>query len=310
MNFCQIESFIETVRQGSMGRAAKKMFMTQPAVSQQIQKLEKELNCQLFDRTGKKVRLTAEGKVFLRYAEYVYQEGENCAANIARIKNGMLGELNFVASSVAGEYVLPPILNDFKSDYVFADVNISIVDQENILDAVLNGSDVLGVIGIKPEKKRPGPLSAISGNSELGVIRIGVDEHVFIAYTGHPLTLKKNITVADFVGEPLIIKDIPQYNDLEEIGVDLSHYTPKIITGTIGGVVSATEAKLGIGVISRLAAQKSVTAGLVKVLDVKGFNGRRELYCLYNKSKEHSVLTKNFIEFIKNSTTKLLRSEM
>jgi DNA-binding transcriptional LysR family regulator len=301
MNMNQIEAFLETVRLENMSAAARKLHMSQPAVTQQIKRLEGELNCRLIKNEKRKFILTPEGKAFLHYAEYMHLETQNCMMDIARIQKGMTGSLNFITTQIAGEYVLPPILNEFKSSYTFLDVKVEIADFPQVVENVGNANDIFGFVGVLPlnERNRHEMSESIFSRSDIEKIKVGEDEQVFIAYSGHPLALKKELASSDIIGEPLILKEIPRFGDLSSIGINLENYRPKIIMGTTEGVLSAVEAKLGIGIISRLIIGKSEAMGLVKVLNVKHFRAERELYCIYKKAESRTVLVQNFIQFLK-----------
>jgi DNA-binding transcriptional LysR family regulator len=295
MNLEQMRTFIEIVRQKNLSKSARALYLSQPAVSQQLQRLEKELGCTLIEREKKQFKLTAEGKVFFRYAEYVYQESRNCFSNIARIQKGLLGSLDFISTQIAAEYVLVPILNSFKQDFVFADVKVHIVDEmEQVLEEVEKNDDLVGVVGIVPQDDN----NWLGDGSELSASKIGEDEQVFFVYQGHPLASKKQIAVADFVGEPLIVKEIPRYKDFSSIGLDLETYQPLIVMGTTEGVFSAVGARLGIGISSRLSVAQREVLGTVKIIDVKNHSAKRDLYFVYRYSGLTSSLTRNFVSFV------------
>jgi DNA-binding transcriptional LysR family regulator len=295
MNLNQIETFIKAVEQGSLSKAANKLYLSQPSVTRQIQRLEQELNCQLIDRDKGKFILTQEGKRFFRYAEYVYLESKNLFSDIARMRQGITGSLDFISTPIIGEFILPPILDQFKFNYPFVNVNITVTFIPQVIKEVTQRKDLIGFCGFLPKR------------DDIEAIKIGEDEVVFVTYPGHPFTLKKEITVSDIIGEPIIIRELPIGSGeitvgdyLMKIGLDLGSYQPKIVTGTTAGVLSAVEAKLGIGLISHLAITKSEAMGLVKIIKVKYFKGKRDSYCIYRKDGLTSTLSQNFIKFTQN----------
>jgi len=296
MNIEQLRTFIETVRLKNLSKAARNLYLSQSAVSQQIQQLEKELDCLLIERDKKRFELTPAGKVFFRYAEYAYQESRNCISNISRIQKGLLGSLDFITTPIAGGYVLAPILNSFKQDFLFADVKVQIVDTiEQVLDEAGKKSDLLGIVGIMPQEDN----KWLGDVEDVGAIKIGEDEQVFFVYHGHPLAAKKRVVVNDIIGEPLIVKEIPRYGDFESIGLNLENYQPLIVMGTTEGVISAVESRLGIGISSQLSVAQRRAFGSIKVINMEKYKDKRDLYIVYRKSLCTSSLTLNFINFIR-----------
>lgn len=103
------------------------------------------------------------------------------------------------------------------------------------------------------------------------------------------------------MGETLIIRGPGRFQlFLKGKGMDLDNYQPKIIMGSAMGVITAVEAKLGIGMISNEAIKNSEALGRVKVIQVKNFEGARSGYCVYRKDISRSTLTQGFLEFINN----------
>jgi DNA-binding transcriptional LysR family regulator len=288
MNLSQMETFIEVVKLGSLTRAAEKLFLSQPSVTLQIQRLEQEMGCRLIDRKKGHFILTQEGKRYFRYTEYVNQESKNLFADIARMRQGKTGNLNIVSTPTIVEFVLPSLLNEFKSNCSFVNVNIAMFDKARVIEKVSKERDILGFCGSIPE------------NDDIEAIKIGEYNHVFIVYPGHPITLKKEINASEISGEPFILREMPKTDGLKKIGLDMDNYEPRIIMGSTLGVLSAVEARLGIGLIVDLAITKSEAMGQVKVITVKNFKGKSELYFIYRKGGLISTLTQDFLQYILN----------
>lgn len=288
MNINQIKTFIEVTEQGGLNKAASKLYLSQSAVTRQIQRLEQELDCQLIDRDKGKFVLTPEGKIFLSYAEHAYQENNNLFSNLARMRAGITGNLNLISSPNIAEINLPPILNEFKYNYPSVEIKLTVVDKNRIIEAVSQEKDILGFRAI------------LINENDIESIKICEDELVFIIYREHPFVHKKEITISDILGETIITIDLHEIKELQEIGLYLRNYQPKILMGTMGGVLATVEAKLGIGLISHQAIIKNEAMGLIKVIKVKGLKIKRSIYCVFRKKGLTSTLTKTFIKFIQN----------
>src|SRR5438874_1893346 len=113
MLFGQVQAFIEVARTGNVSRAAEALYVTQPALTARIQSLEKELGEALFVRTGRGVRLTDAGRVFLPAAERAIQAVEDGRQALADLRSASAGRLALGAAPAVSTYVLPPVLKRF-----------------------------------------------------------------------------------------------------------------------------------------------------------------------------------------------------
>ena len=113
MLFGQVQAFIEVARTGNVSRAAEALYVTQPALTARIQALEKELGEALFVRTGRGVRLTDAGRVFLPNAERAVQAVEDGRQALSDLRSASAGRLALGAAPAVSTYVLPPILKRF-----------------------------------------------------------------------------------------------------------------------------------------------------------------------------------------------------
>ena len=117
MDLDQLRGFFETAREKSFTRAAKKLFLTQPAVSLQVKALEEELGERLFDRSGKQVILTEAGRLLLRKAEEIFEAVETARQEVAALSGLRVGRVCIGASDTNCAYILPPSVTAFRGAY-------------------------------------------------------------------------------------------------------------------------------------------------------------------------------------------------
>ena len=291
MNFNQISIFLDVVKLGGVTIAARKQNLSQPSVTFNIQQLEHEMGCQLINRKRDNYSLTKEGKRFSRFAEYISRERQNLFSDITRIQKGTTGNLNLISTLNIAEFVLIPVLTEFKINHPSVNINIITAHPDTINEEIIKGKDIFGFT-----------TDEFSENNDIGTIKFAEDQLVFITYPGHPFTLEKEIMLTDLIGETWISQGPLSIGDFlkKHKGVELDDYLPKIITGTPTGVITAVESKLGVGLVTRSAIKNSESMGLVKVINVKNFKRDRNAYCIYRKDSFTSELTQGFLEFIKN----------
>ena len=117
MNIDHLKTFQEVVRLGSFSEVAKKLDISQPAVSFQIQRLEQELGIRLIDRSQRAIKLTSAGRRILHFAESVEIEREQLRHDLEQMREDISGDLLIAASTIPGEYLLPPLLAKYKKQY-------------------------------------------------------------------------------------------------------------------------------------------------------------------------------------------------
>jgi DNA-binding transcriptional LysR family regulator len=301
MNLTQLQNYIEVVQLKSFSKAARKLYVSQPAISLQIKKLEQELGYSLIDRYKNKFSVTPDGKRFFRFAKYFDQEYSRLVSDLKQMHQGVTGILNIISSPIIGEFILPLVLSEFKEQNPSIEIKMEVLnDSYRILGEITRANNtMIGFCGLLPEA------------ADIEYIKIGEDEQVLIVYPGHPFFNLNRVTISELMGESLIFRADPvgrhrsYWESLRKAGLDLKLYQPKLLLGTPNGVISAVEAKAGIGLISDLAIKKDEALGLVKSLKIKSINLKRDLFCVYRKDIIEDSISNNFINFIRNYFAKL-----
>lgn len=292
MNLDHLRTYLEIIRMGSFSEAARKLSISQPAVSFQINKLERDLRVSLIDRKQKSITMTDAGKLLLNFAEIVEREQAKLHQDMDRIREEVTGTLLIAASTIPGEILLLPILREFQVHHPAVSIHVEISDSLGVISRVHEGDYDIGFCGIAPEGK------------DLDFFKFAEDEIVLIVFPEHPFTQRKEVSFPELQGEPLISREDTSgtQNSLKSLlarsGIDLDEYSPSLTLGTTQAVVSAVEAGMGIAFVSSLAIEKSLALGLVKKIDVKELKRSRDFYCIYRKRRVVSRLLREFIDFV------------
>jgi len=293
MNIDHLKTFQEIVRLGSFSEVAKKLAISQPAVSFQIQKLEHELGMRLIDRTQRTITLTAAGKRLLRFAESIETERESLQRDLEQMREEISGDLLIAASTIPGEFLLPPLLAKFKRRYPAVKIQVDISDSLTVIGRVRDNTYEVGFCGAAPE------------GQDLATFKFATDEIVLIVPPEHPFARKGVISPDELEGEPLIFREATSgtqhslKNILAEAGLDLRSFIPNLVLGTTQAVVSAVAAGAGIAFASNLAVKKGLGPGTVRQVSVRGLRLSRDFYCVYRKERVVSRLLEGFISFIR-----------
>jgi DNA-binding transcriptional LysR family regulator len=293
MNIDYLKTFQEVVRLGSFSEVAKRLSITQPAVSFQVQKLEQQLGVRLIDRTQRAVTPTAAGKRLLRFAESVETEREKLE-DLDEMRDEITGDLLIAASTIPGEYLLPPILSNFKKLHPSVRVQVDISDSMTVINGIRQSAYEVGFCGVVPEGK------------DLEFFKIAEDEIVLIMVPEHPFAEKEEISPLELEGEALIFREVTSgtqrslENALARASLDIRKWEPELVLGTTQAVVAAVASGAGIAFVSNLAIKQSLALGLVRQVNVKGLELSRDFYCIYRQERVVTRLLEEFIGFIRS----------
>jgi DNA-binding transcriptional LysR family regulator len=293
MNLDHLKTFQEVVKLGSFSEVAKKLSISQPAVSFQIQKLEQEFGTRLIDRAQRAITLTAAGKRLLRFAESVEEVRQQLQYDLEQIREEVSGNLLIASSTIPGEFLLPPLLAKFTALHPAVSVQVAVSDSLTVIKGVRDNTCEIGFCGIAPE------------GQDLELCRVAGDEIVLIVFPEHPFAQRSEVSPAELEGESLIFREDTSGTQrnletrLSQAGLDLRKWVPNLILGTTQAVVSAVEAGAGIAFVSSLAIKKSLALGLVRQIGVSGLRLSRDFYCTYRQERVVTRLLEEFITFIR-----------
>src|SRR4030043_1942247 len=195
IDFRHLETFCRVAARKSFSRAADELFLPHPTVSGHILSLERSLSLRLFDRTGREIRLTKAGEIFLRYASKILTVRKDLLNALSEFSQGIRGELSLGASTIPGEYLLPKLMGNFKKEHPHFTLSLKIADTKEIVKWVLQGDVEYGMIG--------GKLN----HNLLHYEKYEEDEIIVVAPSGHPLTKKKKVDLDELLKEPWIIRE-------------------------------------------------------------------------------------------------------
>ena len=292
MNLEYLKTYIEVVRLGSFSEVARRLGISQPAVSFQIQKLERDLGVRLVDRSQKAVTMTEAGKRLLSFAKSIEGEWSHLQQDLDQLREEVTGELTVAASTIPAEFLLPPILGEFKTLHPQVTARVVVSDSLTVISGVRDGAYEVGFCGIVPE------------GQELEPVKISEDEIVLVVFPEHPFAGRKQVSVTELEGEALIFREETSGTQqslealLSRAGLSLKKWVPHLILGSTQAVVSAVEARAGIAFVSNLAIKKSLALGLVRQVAIDNLKLSRDFYCICRRERIVSRLLEEFLAFI------------
>jgi LysR family hydrogen peroxide-inducible transcriptional activator len=191
MELHQLRYFVAVAQLENFTRAAQKCFVAQPSLSQQVIKLERECGGPLFDRSGRKVRLTDRGRTLFDRAIEILAAVEG--AKRAITEDGDAGQVTVGAIPTIAPYLLPPLLKRFLRDYPKTEVTVSENLTEYTIQACLEGDVDVGVLAL--------PIS----EDQLAIEPLLTEELLLAMAAGHPLAARRHVSMQDVSLERFVL---------------------------------------------------------------------------------------------------------
>ncbi len=191
MDLGQLRYFIKIVEHRSFTRAARDCSVSQPALSQQIAKLEKELGQPLFERQGRTIRLTSAGQILQAEAEKILQLVDDVKGQIT--DDGQTGRISIAAIPTIGPYFLPAALKSVGGQFQYASFVVNEHVTDDLLKRCSNGDVDVGVLALPAQAKY------------LTVEPLFEEELMLALPTNHPLAKQEKITSQDIADEPFVL---------------------------------------------------------------------------------------------------------
>ena len=289
MDFKQLESFITIAKFGSFSRAAEKLYLTQPTLSNHIISLEKELDTLLFDRVNKKVTLTDAGILFHQHALDILHSRDRAVFSLNEFKGSINGLLEISSSTVPQHFFLADLIQSFSEKYPNVRYRILRHDSQEVLEKITNGEIDFGIVGKK------------SATRNIEFKEIMGDEIVLIANHNFPEDV---INISDIKNLPIILREdgsatrsvlIDKLGD-SNIHIDDLNIVAEIEnTSTIKQFVNNN---IGVAFISTREINADIKCRELKIIKINNFEITRNFYFAFNRKISFSPLCEEFKRYI------------
>jgi len=252
VNLQQLGYFVAVARSRNFTRAAEACFVAQPALSQQIRKLEEELGLPMFERRRRGVDLTLAGTAFLGYAEQVLKLVPASKQRISDLQSVRHGSIAVMCLPTVATYWLPAIISRYRAQY--PDIEVNIHEQAGCTpEDFARGMCDMGIVQLGDPDHREAP--------ETRTERLFVDEQLLVVPASHRLAganglIGPAIPLRDTAGEPFILPK-PACGMGRAISQAFSEagFLPRVRleTSQIEAVCEMVSAGLGVGLMPAMA---------------------------------------------------------
>ncbi len=278
----------------SFSRAAERLHIEQPPLSQRIKSLEKRLKVTLFDRRRRPVRLTAAGKVFWEESQKAIEQLEKAIAQAGRAEKGDIGHLTVGLASSAANGIFSDLLRKFRLSYPAVTVAIKELTAEQQITALEAGQLDIGFEVISPSQIENRGLQWQVVTEESLVVVVPED---------HPLAAKNTVALTSLAAQPLILPNVQAFPFYQAFMNQCSAagFEPKIVESTTAtwmlSILSLVAAGVGLAILpdNVLNLQRK---GVV-YREISGLDLTRQIVAVW-RGEHNSATLRRFLEMLKD----------
>lgn len=256
VNFKLLSTFLAVAENTSFRKAAEQLHLSLPAVSMQVKQLEERLGVALFQRTTRRVELTAEGESLMISARKAMAEIDGALARLQQAADAQQGHLSFACVPTIAGTRLPALLTEFAKAYPGITVRVCELTQPELLEAVRRREVDFG-IGPSPDRA-----------GELHVQPLFDDDYVAVLPARHPAAGKTGITLRELARMRLLALGTSQFRQhlhdtlaAEGLTPDLDYEFTHVST-----TIAMIQAGLGVGILPAVAVPRSTSLRTVRIV--------------------------------------------
>ena len=286
------ETFLTLITSGSFTKAAEVLHITQPAVSQHIRYLEELYGCKLIDTSGRKLRITEEGELLREFVMTVFSDAKHFRESI--LAEGGMAPFSFGATLTIGEYVMPAILSRLLMKHPEMRFHMSVANTQILLERLSRGElDFIVVEGL-------------FNKSEYDATLFSLEKFVPVCSPKSPFARGK-VAFEDITKSRLILRERGSgtreifENILQKNNFSLHSFHKVIEIRNMAAIKKMVSEGLGITFLFEAAARQEIESGRLAVINIPGFDERREFNFVLMKNSFFRERLMGFYEMLKEN---------
>jgi len=294
MKLDQLRTFQQVAITRSFTKAARELFLTQPAVSQQVKGLEDSYGVKLFDRSGKTIELTAEGKVLYSKINLLLNELKDIEKLFEDLSGLDIGRIDIGSTAIFSTYFLPRAMGRFIKSYRGVEIELHTGNSHKVITKILEGSVDFGFGGVvKPEP-------------DIQYMMIHQEPFVFVVGADHPLAGQSRVNVEDLKPFPFIWREhgtLIRRKMEEMLGGEQAAtiFNNVIEVQNVETVKRLVEEGLGATIIPEVAVRREIAAGWLQEVPFVGLDLKASYYLLYPRKRPFSKHARVFLHMLQDS---------
>lgn len=263
------------------GRAARRLGIAQPPLSQQIRRLEELLGARLLDRTSRRVQLTDAGRVFQVEAARVLAGADLAVESARRAARGEAGRLRVAFAATVMFLALPRIIREFRDRFPRVHLDLREMPTGTQLAALLEGDIDLGFV------REPEPDAA------LDIVTVMREPLRIALHTGHRLARRARVSVKDLADEPFVLFPQDLAPGLHRQVMTICReagFVPEVVEESRELYTSVSLVEAGIGVSILPASVEKLGWKNVRYLPIPGPAGETRIAAAWRRDRDRPVL--------------------
>jgi DNA-binding transcriptional LysR family regulator len=293
----QLKVFEAVGRLLSFSRAAEELFLTQPAVSIQVRKLEEQAGNALFEQLGKKIYLTPAGTELLRISRNIIQQFEAAEAAMSQFRGISGGKLNVGVIS-AGDYFFPRLLVEFAGRHSGVILNFTVHNREALLARIADNLTDLAIM-VRPP-----------ADADAEKVAFAPHPYVIVAAPDHPLADRKRVPMATLLKENFVVREkgSDTWKSMEEgFGEHMKEVRVAMEIPSTETIKQAVMAGMGISFLSAHTISKELQAGSLRLIRAQGFPLMLSWYVVHRRHKRLPPVAEAFRDFLLSDGAALIQ---
>lgn len=291
LNLHELNVFIEAAQAENFSVAARRLYLSQPAVSLHVRNLEQQFGLELFQRNGRNIALSEAGKILLPLAQQILLNAKRIEEVMSGLHGKVIGRLSIACSTTVGKYVLPRLVAGFRTRYPDVAVEINVLSRRAAVERLLEGRAEIAVVSTR------------LNHHDLEFTAFLTDEVVLIAPPDHPWAAGQTVTPQDLRAVPFIMRESAAgtYEVLAEgltaHGLSIEELQVVLTLANAEAIEMSVEAGIGVAFVSRLAAARGLALGKVVEVPVAGMKLARAIYMVRHQRHPSTPLQQAFWDF-------------
>ena len=298
VTFRQLKVFESVARHLSYTKAAKELYLSQPAVSMQIKQLEENAGLPLLQQIGKKTFLTEAGAEMYHYARSIARELEEVGAIMEQLKGLESGALEITVATTANAFATR-MLAMFKKKHEGVSISLGVTNRERLLRQLADNEKDIAIMGRPPK------------DEDLIAESFAENPLVVVAAHDHPLASKKAISLKTLQDEIFVVREqgsgtrTAMQRFFEQHDMEI---TSSMEMNENEAIKQAVQAGMGLGIVSLHTLELELETKRLVILDVEDFPIMRHWYLVHRKEKRLPPMAQSFKDFVLTEGRELIPS--
>jgi DNA-binding transcriptional LysR family regulator len=288
LNVYELNVFLHAAETQNFSEAARRLHLSQPAVSLNIKSLEAELGIDLFQNVGRNVVLTDAGRALMPMAGDLVAMSKHIELSVHALRGQVVGDLPIACASSAARCLLPGMIGAYRLRFGDVRVCVSPSDAATLSQRILDRQAHIGLSSVADQR------------ADLECRELLEDELVLIVPPGHPWVSRDDLTLRHLPGQPLILREEGAgsrrllLNELAKLNMRLEDLNVAMQLGSHEELLTAVEIGLGVAFVSRIASARCLSAGRVTTVPLPECNLRHHIFMIRARRQPSSPAQSSF----------------